>query len=343
MKKVICLVLASLLVSSLFALSGCSTNVQEKEPQILKSYPMEKAPSQVIKTDNGWVMLLSDYDGQNYTVSVSESLDSATDVYSVGDVSIWYFEANEKGIVWCEKSDEFYTYKAYIYETQNIETFFEVAVDDGFQLQNVGIFLNAVYYSIVDYEQHKARVLAYDFESKTTSVVCEAPFFDEKQLYAINVENGYLSFICSDQIKVFNLQGDEIVFDTSLPSDVKYVFSVSYDSLNNVCALYYMDKDSEDIGFFKEGEDKISSVFTFSNNHYAYQDKIKCYDGHIYWITQANVSGYVSDHYRLIDYNYLKHTVIETDRTFCLYRSENDLYSLRFNKKEYTHIDLCQY
>ena len=93
----------------------------------------------------------------------------------------------------------------------------------------------------------------------------------------------------------------------------------------------------------KEGDADILSVFTFSKNHYAYQDKIECYDGHIYWIAQANAIGAITDHYKFFDYNYLEHKSTEIDRTFSFYRIESDLYLLRFNKNgNYTHIDLCQ-
>ena len=122
MKKMLCMVLLLLLVLSLFSLSGCSLFKKTKPLEIVKTYPKETAPSQIVKTENHWVMLLSTYGSQNYTISVGENLDSANSVYSVKDVSIWYFEANEKGVVWCEKSKTFYTYKAYIFETQTVET-----------------------------------------------------------------------------------------------------------------------------------------------------------------------------------------------------------------------------
>jgi len=344
MKKVIYCALLTLLVLSLLILSGCSAFMSQKQPQIVTTYPEETAPSQVIKIEDSWVMLHNTYGSQDYTISVSKSLDSADSIYSVNDVSIWYFEANEKGIVWCEESLEFYTYKVYVFETQKVETIFQVAVDKGYQPQNIGIYLNTVYYCSIHYDQQEVQVIAYDITTKTTTYVNEVEFHEEKQPYSINLEDAYLSFVCSDQIKVLNLQNNEVVFDSALPNTVEYVYGVSYDSKNDICALYYADNDSEDIGTLKEGENDIISVFTFSQNHYAYQDKIECYDGHIYWIAQANVSGAVTEHYTLIDYNYLKHKVVETDRSFGFYREDNDLYVLRFNKDgDYTHIDLCQY
>ena len=343
MKKMLCMVLLLLLVLSLFSLSGCSLFKKTKPLEIVKTYPKETAPSQIVKTENHWVMLLSTYGSQNYTISVGENLDSANSVYSVKDVSIWYFEANEKGVVWCEKSKTFYTYKAYIFETQTVETVFQVTAGDDYQPQNVGIFRNNVYYCIIDYEKQMVNVFAYDLDSKTLTALHTAPLHEEQQPYSINLENGHLSFVCSDKIQVLNLQNKETVFDSPIPSTVEHVFTASYDSKNDTCALYYADNDSEDIGILKEGETKLTSVFTFSKNHYAYMDKIECYDGHIYWIAQANVTGQVTDHYQLADYNYLQRTAVETDRAFDFCRDGSQLYILRFNKDgDYTHIDLCQ-
>ena len=344
MKKSAYYTLLSLLVFSMFLFSGCSPFITKKQPEIVNTYPQETAPSQVIKVDDQWVLLHSTYGSQNYTISVGENLNSTQNIYSVNDVSIWFFEANKNGIAWCEKSQEFYIYKIYVFETQKIETIFRLAVDKGYQSQNIGIYLNTIYYCNINYDQQEVQVLAYDIKTKTTNDIIKVEFHEERQPYSINLEDQYLSFACSDQIQVLNLQNNEIVFDFTLPDAVKYVYGVSYDSQNDTCALYYADDNSEDISVLKEGDTDILSVFTFSQNRYAYQDKIKCYDGHIYWVAQANVSGNITDHYTFIDYNYLKHEPTEIDRTFSFYRSESNLYLLRFNKDgDYTHIDLCQY
>ena len=344
MKRFAYCTLLSVLILSMLLLSGCSALMPQKQPQIVNTYPKETAPSQVIKAGEQWVLLRSTYGGQNYTISVGEDSNPTNNIYSVGDVSIWYFEANKNGVVWCEKSQEFYTYKIYVFETQKVETVFQVAVDKGYQPQNIGVYLNTVYYCAINYDSQEVQVIAYDITTKATSDVYKVEFDEAKQPYSVNLENEYLSFVCSEQIKVLNLQNNETVFDSTLPEAVKYVYSVSYDIQNDTCALYYADNDSEDIGILKEGQTEVASVFTFSQNHYAYQDKIECYDGHIYWIAQANVSGNVTDHYTFIGYNYLDHKPTEIDRTFSFYRNESELYLLRFNKSgDYTHIDLCQY
>ena len=343
MRRNICLVVLILFILSISVFAGCSVPVNQGNPQALHSFQKEHAPSQVVKTENRWVMLNSTYAGIDYTISIGETPELTNTVYTANDVSIWYFEANNQAAVWCEKTDGFNTFKVHVFETQTTDTVAQVATDAGFQPQNVGIFLNVVYYCAIDYAQETVRVLAYDLETKTTTEFYTTTFSEDRQPHTIHLDNEYLSFACSDQVKVFHLESKEVAFVSALPEDTEYVFGVSYDSKNNTCALYYADSDSEDIGILKSGEENIRSIFTFSKNHYAYQDKLECYDGHVYWIAQANVSGNVSDHYTLVDYNYLTHKAVETGRSFDFYRGEDAVYILRFNKDgEYTHIDLCR-
>lgn len=344
MKKITRFALLSLLVLSLFVLSGCSAFIPQNQPKITKSYPKETAPSQVIRTENQWVMLHNTYGSQSYTISVGESLDSAKNVYSVKNVSIWYFEADESCVAWCEKSSDFYTYKVFDFETQEVISIFKITTDSEYQPQNVGVYMGDVYYCTINYDTQQVQVNAYDIATKSTTEIIKAALENSYQPYSINVENDYLTFSCSGKITVLALQNGEPVFDSILPDGIKRVFAASYDSKNETAAIYYSDNDGEHIGILKEGEGDISSVFTFNKNHYAYQDKIACYDGHLYWVTQANVSGNISDHYKFVDYNYLEHTVTETDKAFDFCYDENDFYILRFNKRgNYTHINLCQY
>ena len=133
------------------------------------------------------------------------------------------------------------------------------------------------------------------------------------------------------------------VFENALPEDTYYVFSVSYDAANSTCALYYCDSDSENIGTMLQGDTAIRSVYTFGSNEYAYQDQIKCVNGCIFWISQHNVSGNVTDHYRLIQYDYLQDKPMETNRTIAYFIDGKTVYFLRFDKAgNYQNVELRQ-
>lgn len=330
-----------LLVGIILILSGCAGDVKDNNPTVLFSYPTDTAPSQVIKTKNNWIMLNSTYNSLDYTISISDSYGNDNIIYSVKDVDIWYIEANNSAIVWCEKTDEFYTYKVYNIKTKQTETIFQTKNQEEYQAQNVGAFENCVYYSWIDYKNNKVSIHAYNLDDKYTNTIYSTDYKENLMPYSMVLENEYLTFICSNQIKVLNVKNNQAVFDSVLPNNIKYVYTASYDNINDSCVLYYTDGKTEDIGILDAN--KVDSVFTLSENHYAYHDKIRAYDGHIYWIVQANVSGNVSDHYTLINYNYLEHKPIETKRAFNFYLDGSNLYSLRYNKSgDYTSIDLCR-
>ena len=92
-----------------------------------------------------------------------------------------------------------------------------------------------------------------------------------------------------------------------------------------------------------QGDTAIRSVYTFGSNEYAYQDQIKCVNGCIFWISQHNVSGNVTDHYRLIQYDYLQDKPMETNRTIAYFIDGKTVYFLRFDKAgNYQNVELRQ-
>ena len=345
MKRIISLSLFVAFVLSLFCLSACSDKIEKLEPSVLKSFPRENSPAQVIKNDNGWVVLFNTYGTSEYSIAVGEKLDSLNEIYSVDDVDIWYLDASENAIVWSERRDESITYKFYDLKSQKVETLLDVNNEKRYQTMNVGIYLDNIYYSVVDIENKEVCVYAYNIDLKETKIVYKEEYIEANLPYSINLEDKYLNFVSSEKIKVIDLQINQVAFEESLPENVVYVFTASYDRINDTCAVYYADEDSEDIGIIKSGEGKLFSHITFAENHYAYQEKIECHNGHLYLVFQANVSGNIEDHYQFVDYNYFEYVPVETERAFSFYRGKDGLYSLRFklNEKDSLDVDLCQY
>ena len=340
MKKIICMICLLLILS--LTLTGC-TFLSFLNRTKLASYSKDVGPSQVIKTEKYWVSLINEYGKSDYSISVSDTSEKLVGIYSVEDVGIWYFEANDNGVVWCESSEESYSYKFYGFSDKEVKTIHEAPKSAGYQPQNVGIFLDKVYFTFIDYENQTINVCEYEIETESINVFDSYEWVLDKIPYPISVENGYLSFAYSEYIKVINLNTEEVVFKADLPENSRKVFAVSYDSINDTCALYYADADSEDIGIFKEEDSAIRSVFTFEKNIYAYEDKIRCVDGHIYWIEQINYSGYITDHYQLIDYSYFDGKKTETKRTFYFNCNEHGMYLLRFNRRgDYTGVELYE-
>ncbi len=333
MKKIICSIL---MFTMLLSFSACDPDMSEikdigVEPAdtLVQSYKKEHAPSQVVKTKSYWVQLVSEYFGTNYRISVSKEPDDITTVYTADNVLIYYFEANDDYVVWCEETVDTYDYKLYSIKEDTVQTLFSADIEEGYLPQNVGIYQNKVYYPVVDYQKETADIYCYDTQTGKNASVSSLPYDGEYSIMTMNVEANYLTVASTSDIVVFDVEKECLVQQTPLPREVGFVFAVSYDYINEKCALYYSDEDSEDIGFINEAGE-MDSHFTFGDNQYAFEDKITCIDGHIYWIVQMDSTGDVSDHYRYVEYDYVNHKPYEIKRVFNLEVNEDHKYYLAF-------------
>lgn len=338
--KLFALLLALVTVLSL-TLSGCGM-FKADPSSVIATYQANAAPSLMVKTEKHWVSFLNTYGSYEYTLSVSTSAEKTEQAYSVSGVSIWCLAADDNCAVWCERSDTEYTYKLYTFSDKQTTVLHKTSAEE-YQPQNVGIYDGCVYYSIIDYTANKYSIFKYDVNEKFEYDFIHAELSADNQPYSFVIEGGNLIFINSKSIAVTKLENKDTIFVSFLPSSVMYVYSASYDSVNHKCAIYYADNDSEDIGIIGEGQTEVSSIFTFGKNRYAYQDKIRCEDGHIYWIAQSNATGNVTDHYTLVDYDYINHKPTEYERTFAFFLDGDSIYSLRFDKSgDYEGIELVK-
>lgn len=331
-------------------LSGCSllNRVPIREQDLsdtapLVSYPKDNAPIQMIQTTDYWVSLVGNYTSSDYAVSVSDTVDILNPVYTVENVSIWFFDASDTGAVWCEKSEEHYTYKLYCFEDEQITVLHQTENAADFQAQNIAIYDHTVYYCLADHAQLQATLYAYDIATQTTHTVHTVPFTEETLPHSFSVEERFITLADSKTVIILDRMTYDITKTHVLPADVERVFAVSYNADDDTCALYYSDEDSEDIGILDPQNSRLTSLYTFAENHYAYHDTIRCIDGHLYWIAQSNVSGYVADHYRLIDYDYKTHRATETPQAFAFFEKNGEKHILCFDGREYETIELYNY
>ena len=336
--KLSALLLVFVTVLSL-ALSGCAFRKGELA-RVVASYPHDSAPGLMVKTENHWVSFLNVYGSKKYTLSVSTSADKTEPVYTATDVSIWFLDACDDFAVWCERSETEYTYMLYTFADKQTKVLKKVSTEN-YQPQNVGIYDGCVYYLCLDYAAKRFSVFKYNVEEQFEHERIHGDLDEGKQPYSFAIEGENFIFINSSSITVSKLTDLDTVFLAFLPSSVSYVYSASYDSTNQRCAIYYADSDSEDIGIIGEGETEVTSIFTFGNNNYAYQDKIRCADGHVYWISQRNATGNVTDHYTFVDYDYINHKPTEQKRAFSFFLDGDSIYFLRFDKDgSYDGIEL---
>lgn len=317
-------------------LSGCR---EEREP--LAYFDADAAPARMIRAGEYWVSLMGGYGSADYALSVSDDPQTPETVCAMEDVQIWFLASDGRYAAWCERSGTGYTYRICELETRAVQTVFRTGAEDGYQLSNVGVHDGLVYYAHMDHGAQRAAILRFDPDSGQTGTVLEFPYTGEMSIMCFSVEEGVLSAAAPGGITLVRLEDDKVLLERKLPEDVRYVFGISYDSQHGYFGLYYGDADSEDIGIIGREERAIRSILTYAPDHYAYRDTIRCTGGRLYWISQANVTGYVTDHYELVTYDYLHDVYTEISRTFDFHADGDALWYLRYDRDgEYEGVEL---
>ncbi len=346
-KRFLCALLALIILLSLAACGGKDIAVELVKETAWAEYPVEEAPVKVVEADGVWYALMGEYIGDHFELAVGENYDSLDTVYEADHVSIWFFEANEKYAVWGERSTYACTFKLYIRETGEICEIRTLSTEAGYQNANVGLHGDDIYFLETEYSLEKSGILRYDIAEGELSLFYEFTYAEDRSamnlslagdtLLATGNVGGKASLVRFDLAK----GGEPVV--RKLRESVDYAYDAAYDSVTGAYAIYYLDKNgAEHIGVISAKSDAIANIFTFEENVYAYEDTVCMHDGHVYWVTQINTSGIVSEHYRFIDYDYSAHTRTEYLRTFGFTVAKDGVYLLSFNKADYDGVFLSK-
>ncbi len=346
-RRILCAFLALAMLLSLAACGGGDIAVELVKETAWAEYPIDEAPVKIIDAGGVWYAIMGEYIGDHFELAVGENYDSLDTVYEADHVAIWFFEANEKYAVWGERSAYACTFKLYIRETGEVYDIRTLSTDGAYQNANVGLYGDDVYFLETDYTAGKSGILRYDIEAGELSLFYEFTYAEARS--AMN-----LSLVGDSLIATGNVGGKAslVRFDLAaggapdvrtLRGSVDFVYDAAYDTVTRAYAIYYLDKDgAEHIGVISAKSDAIANIFTFEENVYAYEDTVCMHDGHVYWVTQINTSGIVSEHYRFIDYDYSAHTRTEYLRTFGFTVAADGVYLISFNKADYDGVFLSK-
>lgn len=309
-------------------------------------YPSEKAPAHAVRSGDTHYMLMGVYNGNEFSLAVKKD-GYEKEVYSAYGVSIWFMEAEGEYAVWCEMTSDARVFKLYDGNNGEVSEIFSASLDAGYQNANVGIYKGSVYFAYTDYTEKSAYIMRYDIGSKTLEKFCTLDFSGETSCTSLSVDRGMLTVSSGTEGNVslitFDLENGGEAETKKLDGSVDFVYGCAYDTVTGDIAVYYRDKDKkENIGVVKNGKRAPEVLFTFGENVYAYRDTVEIYGGHVYWVNQANVTGFVSDHYRFIDYNYIDGITEEYIRTFSFSLTDDGVVLLSFNAREYDAIYLSE-
>lgn len=334
--------LLSLLVFVMLLLgSGCGLIFKRdrvitlSQKDAIATYAKEQAPLMIHHAGEVWYSMIGNYVGSDYTLSVSNQPDEINQVYTVSDVSICFFEANEHYAAWCEKTDGFLTFQLYSHARGKVTQIYQTDNSNGYQLSNVGLIGDSVYFAVIDYANEKAEILSYRDSSGSVQTVYQTEFAGEYSFSTLSAKGDTLLAVAhingAMHLILLEAESGKKPILTDLPESVSYIYDAEYEQIGERYALYYSDsKGNEKIGVLEN--QGVTDVFTFNSECYAYQDQINFENGHIYWIAQVNASGNVTDHYQLVDYDYSTHKAVTYKQSFFFSIHSNGIYILSYDQ-----------
>jgi hypothetical protein len=347
-KRMFCAAVLALAI--VFALCACGNNniaVELVEETAWSVYPIENAPVKITEAGGVWYAILGRYGSDDFTFAVGESSDTLGKVYETENVTIWFFEANESYAVWSERDGDFCRFMLYSHADGKVSELHTLELVHGYQAANVALFGESVYFLETDYSAGSSAVMRYDIGAGELSRFYEFT-------YAGDLSSMNLTLSGSMLLATGNVGGKTslVRFDLArggapevreLHKSVKYVFGADYDELTGHYAIYYIDtSEREHIGVISERSNAVANIFTFGERVYAYEDTVRMHGGRVYWVTQVNASGLVTDHYKFIDYDYESHTYTEYLRTFGFTVADDGVYLLSFNKQDHDGVYLSK-
>ncbi|MBQ8403415.1 MAG: hypothetical protein IJX55_03190 [Clostridia bacterium] len=341
---------AALLLALVFTLSACGGKdiaVELVEETAWAVYELDEAPVKIVEAGGVWYALMGRYGSDDFRLAVGESYEYFDTVYETENVTIWFFEANENYAVWCERSGNICEFKVYTRATGEVSTVRTLGGEDGYQNANVGLFGDSLYFLETDYAAEKAAVMRYDAKTGELSRFYEFTYDGEYSAMNLSLAGDILLAVGNVGGKAslvrFDLAAGGAPDVRELSKKAEYVFDAAYDTVTGAYAIYYKDTDgAEHIGVISAKSNAVANIFTFAENVYAYEDTVRMHDSRVYWITQVNASGFVTEHYRFIDYDYKSHTRTEYLRTFGFTVAEDGVYLLSFNKEDYDGVYLSK-
>lgn len=344
---------------ALLGLPGCSllSGYKTNRLKAIASYSVESGvyPQSVIPVEDGWFALIGNYGETGYAVTFGATPDKLKTIYEENESRVWFIEAKGSLAAWSDKTvldDHSATYRFRVYDrSKEMITEFYIAECEEFYPENIGIYGRNVYWCATDAEKETAEIRSYSVDSGTTETVFKSAYNGEDSLSCLTVDGEYLSVAHWNRegqpmVTVLSLATGQVVIEQILPSWVRHVFAVSYDSTNSKVVLYLLRGNGKEslYAFPSDGgeydDEGLFLICDFKEGIYAYHDRVKCRDGHVYWIFQLNRTGNVSDHYFLADYSFRSDKITEYRRTYAFSVEGERMYTLSFNRQNYTAVDL---
>ncbi len=266
------------------------------------------------------------------------------------------YDSNHSVIVFTavnsKKEEAIYYYNT---ATKVLEKYNEVLPksENGYYPNHVSVGVNWICWIEHDFEESISKIKALNLNDKSTKIICETPFiedrirvpyifidmYDDHIVYDERISDGSVS------LYILDLNGEEPAVKLDAIKDVVLHYNGSFNPENNYLALYALTNKNDLIYKLDITNNKATKLVGFQEYTVLYNDIIETIDNEILYTVQKNVSGQVKDHYYTEIYNLDNYTMIS--EMGCLHIVKNETYTglLRFDAIENIqkiHFELYQ-
>lgn len=343
MKKIAYVIIVLMLV----ILASCRAPIPETDIKTIYSFTnADSLPGSIqITPDGHFVYLITDYPGNYYKLSVGNNYNDINVVYDAGNSIIKNYSSNSQIIAWFEYSDSNYSFKYYNITSKEItEIRTGVSSDELWQLGQISVYNQYIYYVLFDYDNNIAAIYKYDTTQKNEeTVITQDNFINSEysnglQYSALNLHQGVLSISRFNNdnpmsLLVYSID-DNTQNEYAMPDQVALIYASAFDRKTYTISVYYYDKNKEKdcIGVYSLKDNSFKIIAAFNENNYAYNDCLLTSNGNLLYVLQNNVSGTIADHYNGVKINIEDGTIEEANYCFSLGVSQDSIHTLSFDK-----------
>lgn len=297
----------------------------------LAIWPKEHAPQRILHVGDCWYAMMGTYGGPDAELAVGPSPDALETVYQA-DAYVWSFVASQTHAAWTQRTAGDGTLEWMLYDRATGETTLVHSEPEGDVRPCFSIALtqDRLYYVRNEGSDGAGCVYVRSLADGTDTPWGEA----QGRIGAIAVRSDMLVLVQQEEsgwtLHVMDTSGRREYKALEMPERVAQIYDVDYDPSTGLFGLYYMDTENAEHAALLTWP-RMYNLFTFSRGVYALGDNISLVDGHFRWTVQIEASGYVTDHYRVVDYDVLHNQPVEHLRSYWCAPAEEGLLVLSFN------------
>ena len=356
MKKLFCILLASLLMTLCACQSGADTVAAYNEPGKIPTHICRLYRSSA--DDTRIAVLLRRYDESASVVAVSDGPGGdMTAVYSLPEgVMTYELTANDGLIAFYELttySDGSVNYALKVIDTNNNNTVhspYKKTVSDEGDLQTrfIAVFDGSVYYLTKSNLLGRCRVMKYSVKDKELTEylgfeLTENEMSGGSSCTFISENHGYLTLGAADgnrtTLQTYDLHTNELVREKPLPYNAALVYMADHDYNTGMYAMYYLSAQGDErVAVFAYSDGDIRDIMKLDDESYVRGEEVRIINDTVCFETQ-NINKTIKTPYEQFNGLIMNTVNADAEKKSCsgclqIFTVNGEYYGLCFDEKQ---------